>query len=276
MGALTGKTLFISGGSRGIGLAIAKRCAADGANIAIAAKTGSPHRSLPGTVFSAAEEIVAAGGQCLPQVVDIRDEAAVETAMSKAAAHFGGIDLLLNNASAISLTGTAHTAMKKYDLMHQVNARGTYLCTQKAWRYLKKADNPQVLNLAPPLNMDPKWFKPHLAYSMAKYGMSMCVLGHAEEFRKDGIAVNALWPRTAIWTSAMAIFSSSDDAKKRCRSDQIMADAAYEIFCRDAKKHTGEFLIDETVLRAAGVDDFSSYLHEGGSEAELIPDLFLD
>jgi len=275
MSNLNNKTLFVSGGSRGIGLAIAKRCAKDGANVVLAAKTDKPHPRLPGTIHTAAAEIEAAGGKCLPCVVDIRDEATVDAAVAQAVEHFGGIDILINNASAISLTGTAATPMKTFDLMHQINLRGTFLCTQKCAPHLKKADNPHVLTLSPPLNMDPKWFGRHVAYTMAKYGMSMCVLGHAEEYRKAGIAVNGLWPQTAIWTAAMQVFSGGVDVSKKTRLDTIMADAAYAILTRDAKTCTGNFFIDEAVLREAGVTDFSPYLPEGAEEKDLLPDLFL-
>ncbi|MAL78380.1 MAG: short chain dehydrogenase [Sneathiella sp.] len=275
MADLAGKTLFITGASRGIGLAIGKRAAADGANVVIAAKTDKPHKKLSGTIHSAAAEIEAAGGRALPLVVDVREEAVVEAAMAEAARVFGGIDILVNNASAISLTGTLETPMKRYDLMHQINVRGTYLCSQKAIPYLKKSDNPHVLNLSPPLNFEAHWFSPHVAYSMAKYGMSLCVLGMADEFKKAGIAFNALWPRTAIATAAIDMIGGGADIRKRCRKVEIMADAAHVILTRTAREFTGNFCIDDEVLREAGVTDFAKYRHEGVDEADLLPDFFV-
>ncbi len=272
--SLAGKTLFITGASRGIGLAIALRAARDGANIVIAAKTDSPHPKLPGTIHSAAEAVEAAGGKALPLVVDVREEAQVEAAVAKAVAAFGGIDILVNNASAISLTGTLETPMKRYDLMHQVNIRGTYLCSQKCLPVLKKAANPHILNLSPPLDMAERWFAPHVAYTMAKFGMSMCVLGMAGEFRDDGIAVNALWPRTAVDTAAMAMLGGPA-AAKRCRKPEIMADAAHVILTKPSRAFTGQFCIDDAVLRAAGVTDFSVYRHAGTEERDLLPDFFV-
>jgi citronellol/citronellal dehydrogenase len=273
---LKGKTLFISGASRGIGLAIARRCAADGANVAIAAKTAEPNPKLPGTIFSAAAEIEAAGGQCLPLQVDIREEEQVLEAARQTAARFGGIDIVINNASAINLTPTHATPIKRFDLMMGVNVRGTYLVTQACLPYLKdsarKGRNPHVLTLSPPLNMDAKWFAPHVAYTIAKYGMSMCVLGHAEEFRPDGIAVNALWPRTVIQTAALQMIPGVKP--EHCRTPQIMADAAYAILGWDAKTTTGNFFIDEEVLAKAGVTDLARYSVVPGSR-ELMPDLFL-
>ena len=227
MADLSGKTLFISGASRGIGLAIAKRAAADGANIAIAAKTTEPHPRLAGTIYTAAEEIEAAGGKALPLIVDVRFEDQVQEAMDKTAAEFGGIDILVNNASAINLAGTESVSMKSYDLMHNINTRGTFLCSQKAVPYLRKSDNPHVLNLSPPLNMEIRWFQNHVAYSMAKYGMSMCVLGMSSEFKRDGIAFNALWPRTAIATAAVANHLGGDMMIARSRTPEIMSDAAH-------------------------------------------------
>ena len=275
--SLRGKTLFISGGSRGIGLAIALRAARDGANVAIAAKTTVPHPKLPGTIHTAAAEIEAAGGRALPLAVDIRDEAQVDAAVARTVETFGGLDILVNNASAISLTGTRETSMKRYDLMHQVNVRGTFLCTQKCLPHLARAANPHVLMISPPLNLDARWFAPHVAYTMAKYGMSLCVLGMAEEFRADGIAVNALWPRTIIDTAALqAIPTISDEAKRRTRTPDIVADAAHVVLTRDARAFTGNFVLDEDVLRAAGVADFARYRHAGvASDADLLPDLFL-
>jgi citronellol/citronellal dehydrogenase len=270
------KCVFITGGSRGIGLAIAKRCAADGANIVIAAKTAEPHPKLPGTIHTAAEEITAAGGPCLPLQVDIRDEAQVAKAVQAAAERFGGIDILVNNASAINLTNTEATPIRRFDLMMGVNTRGTFLLTQACLPHLKQSAtagrNPHVLTLSPPLNLDPKWFAPHVAYTMAKYGMSMCVLGHAEEFRADGIAVNALWPRTAIATAALQMIPGIKP--EHCRKPEIMADAAYVVLTSEAKTTTGNFFIDDEVLRKAGVTDLDAYSVVPGSKA-LVPDLFL-
>ena len=270
--SLASKTLFITGGSRGIGLAIAKRAARDGANVVIAAKTSEPHPKLPGTIHSAAAEIDAAGGHALPLQVDIRDEAQIAAAMEKTAQTFGGIDIVINNASAIFLAGTADTPMKRYDLMHQVNARGTFATTQAALPYLKKSANPHVLMLSPPLNMNPRWFAPHVAYTMAKYGMSMCVLGMAEEFKEYGIAVNALWPRTVIDTAAMQMLSGAVKPAN-CRTPEIMADAAHAILCRPARDQTGQFLIDEDVLQQTGITDLGRYAVDPAGE--LLPDLFL-
>jgi citronellol/citronellal dehydrogenase len=274
MPTLTNKTLFITGASRGIGKAIALRAARDGARIVIAAKTKVPNPKLPGTIYSAAQEIEAAGGKALAIAVDVREEADVERAVQQAVETFGGIDVLVNNASAISLTGTLQTPMKRFDLMHQVNTRGTFLCTQKCLPHLKRASNPHVLNISPPLNLAARWFAPHVAYTMAKYGMSLCVIGMAEEFRADGIAVNALWPRTGIDTAAIAYIAGAD-MLQRCRKPEVMADAAYAILTRDARSCTGRFFIDEEVLREAGVTDFSVYRHEGVSEDALMPDFFL-
>jgi citronellol/citronellal dehydrogenase len=274
---LRDKTLFISGASRGIGLAIAARAARDGANVAIVAKTEQPNPKLPGTIYTAAKEIEAAGGRALPIAADIRDEAAVQAAAKRCADHFGGIDILVNNASAISLTGTLETPMKRFDLMFGVNVRGTYLCSQATLPYLKEAAkrgrNPHILTLAPPLNRNPRWFKNHVAYTIAKYGMSMCVLGMAEEFRDTGIAVNGLWPRTVINTAALAMIPDVDP--KRCRTPEILADSAYAIFHRDARKHTGNLYLDEDVLAAEGVTDLDRYAVVPGTK-EFIPDLFLD
>jgi citronellol/citronellal dehydrogenase len=273
---LSGKTLFITGASRGIGKAIAVRAAGDGANIVVAAKTIEPHPKLPGTIFTAADEIERAGGQALPVAVDIRDEAQVEAAVERAVARFGGIDILVNNASAISLTGTLETPMKRFDLMHQVNVRGTFLCSQKVIPHLRRAPNPHILNLAPPLQstLEARWFAPHVAYTMAKYGMTLCVLGMADEFRRDGIAVNALWPRTAIDTEAIRLIAGPD-ARTRTRSPAIMADAAYAILTRPSREMTGQFLIDEDVLRQAGVTNLSRYQPAGVADAELMPDFFV-
>ena len=273
---LAGKTIFISGGSRGIGLAIVKRAAVDGANVAIAAKTVEPNPKLPGTIYSAAEEIEAAGGKALALACDIRDEQQVVAAARKTAETFGGIDILINNASAINLTPTEATPMKRFDLMFGVNVRGTFLCTQACLPYLKQSAerkrNPHILTLSPPLNMNPRWFAPHVAYTMAKYGMSMCVLGHAAEFRQYGIAVNALWPRTVIQTAALQMIPGIKP--EHCRTPEIVADAAYQILLADAKTTTGNFFIDEEVLKEAGVTDLSKYSVVTGSR-ELMPDLFL-
>jgi citronellol/citronellal dehydrogenase len=274
--SLAGKTLFVSGASRGIGLAIAKRAAQDGANIAIAAKSTEPNPKLPGTIYSAAAEIEAAGGKALPIACDIRDEAAVAAAVKQTADKFGGIDILVNNASAISLTGTAATPMKRFDLMMGVNTRGTYLCSQMCLPYLqasaKAGRKPHILTLSPPLNMQPKWLAPHVAYTMAKYGMSMCTIGMAEEFRKDGIAVNSLWPRTVIDTAALNVIPGALGAKGR--KPDIMADAAYIIFNRDVSSVTGRILIDEDVLAWAGITDLSKYSVTPGLK-DLQPDIFL-
>ncbi len=273
--SLKGKTLFITGGSRGIGLAIAVRAAHDGANVVIAAKTAEPHPKLAGTIYTAAEDIERAGGKALPVVCDIRDEAQVQSAIDKTVETFGGIDILVNNASAIGLTGTLHTDMKRYDLMNGINARGTYLCGRLCIPHLKKAANPHILTLSPPLDMRPKWFAPHVAYSMAKYGMSLCTLGWAQEFRKDGIAANSLWPRTTIATAAVAMVGG-DMVMKKSRLPEIMADAAHEILIKPSREFTGNFCIDDLVLRDAGVSDFSKYLAVPGTpESELAPDFFL-
>jgi len=270
---LAGRTIFITGASRGIGLAIALRAARDGARIVIAAKTDRPHPKLPGTIHTAAREIEAAGGQALPVVVDIRDEAAVESAVAQAVEAFGGIDILVNNASAISLTGTLETPMKRFDLMHQVNVRGTFLCSQKCIPHLKRGRNPHILNLAPPLNLETRWFAPHVAYTMAKFGMSLCVLGMHEEFRKDGIAVNALWPRTAVDTEAIRMIPGVD--RRLCRLPSILGDAAHAILTRDARAFTGHYCIDDEVLREEGVTDFDVYRHPGVAEEELSRDFFV-
>lgn len=257
--SLAGKTIFISGGSRGIGLAVALRAARDGANLVVAAKTAEPHAHLPGTIYSAAEEIEAAGGKALPLVLDIRDEAAVEAAMAQAAERFGGIDILINNASAISKTLTEATEAKRYDLMHDINARGTFFVSKAAVPYLRKADNPHVLTMSPPINLDPAWFAPHVAYTMSKYAMSMTVLGMAEEFRAEGIAFNSLWPRYGIATAAIEFAAADADQLKHCRTPEIMADAAYEILTRPSRTCTGNFFIDDTLLAEIGVTDFTKY-----------------
>ncbi len=270
-----GKTVFITGGSRGIGKAIALRLAKDGANIAIAAKTTEPHPKLEGTIFTAAEEIRALGGNALPVKTDIRFEEEVLSSMEKTVAEFGGLDILINNASAISLGGTEMTSMKRYDLMHGVNVRGTFLCSKCAIPYLKKSDNPQVLNIAPPLNMDKKWFASHVAYTMAKYGMSMCVLGMAEEFRSEGIAFNALWPKTTIATAAVENVPGGEAVMKMSRKPEIMAEAAAFVLAQSSKEHSGNFYVDEDVLVANGynkemLEEFA--VNPGGP---LIPDFFL-
>ncbi|WP_342377458.1 NAD(P)-dependent oxidoreductase [Myxococcus stipitatus] len=273
MTTLKGKTLFITGASRGIGLAIALRAARDGANIVIAAKTTEPHPKLPGTIYTAAEDIEKAGGKALPVMVDIRFEDQIAAAVEQAVAKFGGIDILVNNASAISLTGTEDTPMKRYDLMHGINTRGTFACSQACLPYLKKSSNPHILNNSPPLNMEARWFGPHVAYTMAKYGMSMCVLGMAEEFRSEGIAVNALWPRTVIATAAVQNLLGGDETIRGSRKPEIMADAAHAILTKPSKSFTGHFCIDEDVLRAEGVTDFDKYQSVPG--AELFPDYFI-
>lgn len=274
MGSLAGKTLFISGASRGIGLAIALRAAKDGANVAIAAKTAEPNPKLPGTIFSAAKEIEAAGGKALPLVCDIRFEEQVYAAVAKTVETFGGIDVCVNNASAISLTGTLDTPMKRYDLMHGINTRGTFLVSQACLPHLLKAKNPHILNLSPPLNLKPKWFGSHVAYTMAKYGMSMCVLGMAEEFKEQGVAVNALWPRTVIATAAVQNLLGGDEVMKQSRTPEIMADAAHVVLTRNSREFTGNFCIDDEVLASAGVKDLSKYASTPG--AEPLPDFFLD
>jgi citronellol/citronellal dehydrogenase len=271
--SLAGKTLFITGASRGIGKAIALRAARDGANIAVAAKTYRKHPVLPGTIHTTVEEIEATGGRGLALRLDVRDEPAIEAAVEEAAAHFGGIDILVNNASAIMLSGTRDLPIKRFDLMFEVNVRGTYLMSRACIPHLESSSNPHVLNLSPPLNLNPAWFKDHVAYTMAKYGMSMCVLGMAEEFRDQGVAFNALWPRTVIDTAAITILG---DAVKpeNCRTVDIMADAAHAILCQDARHCTGRFFLDEDVLRATGVRDLDRYAVNPG--APLLRDLFLD
>ena len=256
--SLSGKTIFMSGGSRGIGLAIAKKCAADGANIVIAAKTDKPHPKLDGTIHTAAAEIESAGGQALGVVCDIRSEAAVKHAVAQAVERFGGIDICVNNASAISLTPTTSTPMKRYDLMNQVNARGTFLVSQSCIPHLLKSENPHILNLAPPLDMNPKWFKHHTAYTMAKYGMSMCTLGMSEEFRGK-VAVNSLWPMTSIDTAAVRNVLGGDSMARMSRTPEIVADAAYVVLNQDAKTYTGQFIIDEFILKETGTTDFKQY-----------------
>ena len=265
--------MFITGASRGIGKAIGLRAAREGANIVIAAKTIEPHPKLPGTIYTAAAEMEAAGGKALACAVDIRFEEQIRQAVAKAVETFGGIDILVNNASAISLTGTLATPLRRFDVMHQVNARGTFACSQACIPHLLKAANPHILSLSPPLGMESRWFAPHVAYTMAKYGMSMCVLGMAEEFRDQGLAVNALWPRTVIATAAVMNLLGGESTMNRARKPEIMADAAYAILTRPSRECTGNFFIDEEVLRAAGVSDFSQYAFRPG--AELMTDLFV-
>ena len=271
--SLANKVVFITGGSRGIGLEIGKRAARDGAKVVLAAKTAEPHPKLPGTIFTAAEEIIEAGGEALPLILDVRDEENVLKAVEETVSHFGGIDICVNNASAISLTKTPDTDMKRYDLMHQINGRGTYLVSKYCIPHLKKSSNPHILNLAPPLDMKAKWFGPHLAYTMAKFTMSMCVLGMAEELRADGIAVNGLWPRTAIATAAVKNVLGGEELMNISRKPEIMADAAYEIFIKDSKEFTGNFCIDDLVLHESGVKDFTIYADV--SFDKLAPDFFV-
>ncbi|KAL3097312.1 hypothetical protein niasHT_023531 [Heterodera trifolii] len=271
-GKFLGKTFVITGASRGIGKEIALKLAKDGANIVICAKTTQDNPKLPGTIYSAAEEIEKLGGKALPLQVDVRDEQQVEEAVEKAVKKFGAIDSLVNNASAISLTNTLDTPMKRYDLMHSVNVRGTFLMSQKCVPYLRQTANPHILNLSPPLLMDKQWFAPHVAYTMSKYGMSMCVLGMHEEFRKDGIAVNALWPRTTIWTAATQMLTSGR-GQRNSRKPEIIADAAYVILSKNSRDYTGNFAIDEEVLKEVGVKDFSQYAND--PTAELFPDFFV-
>jgi citronellol/citronellal dehydrogenase len=273
---LRSRTIVITGATRGIGHAMAVRAAADGANVVIIGKTAAPHPTLPGTIHTAAADVARAGGQALAVAADVRDESQVVAAIDAAVARFGGIDILVNNASAISLTGTLDTPMKRFDLMHQVNARATFMCTQKAVPHLVKSANPHVLNLAPPLHstLGPRWFAPHTAYTMAKYGMSLCVLGMAEEFRARGIAVNALWPRTTIDTEAIRLIAGQE-ARRRARSPRIMADAAHWILSQPSRTVTGRFFLDDEVLRGAGVSDFSEYRQPGVAEDELMPDFFV-
>ncbi len=273
MADLKGKTLFITGASRGIGLAIGRRAACDGANVVIAAKSVVPNPKLPGTIHTAAQAIIQAGGQALAVQMDIRSEEAVQDAVKQAVARFGGIDILVNNASAIWLAGTMETPVKRFDLMHQVNTRGTFVTTQACLPWLQKAVNPHVLMLAPPPTLDPKWFKDHTAYSIAKYGMSLCVLGMSAEFSECGIAVNALWPRTVIATAAIAMLGGKVRAEY-CRRPEIVADAAQVILCKNSRDFSGNFCIDETVLRETGIKDFDTYAVQPGQP--LLADLFVD
>ena len=270
---LAGKTVFITGGSRGIGLEIAKHAARAGANIALAAKTEKPHPKLDGTLYTAAAEIEALGAAALPLLMDVRQEEMVAQAIATTAAQFGGIDILVNNASAISLTGTADTSLKRFDLMHQINSRGTFLTTKEALPHLKAADNPHVLMLAPPLDFQPKWFGPHVAYSMAKYAMSLCVLGMAEEFKPDGIAVNALWPRTTIATAAIKNIVGGEEMFRASRTPAIVAEAAMAIFAQPATKFSGQFCIDDSLLWAQGERDFDRFRVD--PSRDLTPDFFV-
>ena len=271
---LAGKTLVISGASRGIGLAVALRAAADGANIAILAKTVEEDSRLPGTIHTAAKEIEERGGKALPIKCDVRHEEEVVEAIKKTVEHFGGLDILVNNASAISLTPTVDTEMKRYDLMNQVNARATFMCSKHAIPHLKNSANPHILNMSPPLNMNPRWFAHHLAYTMAKYGMSMCTLGMSAELKKVGIAVNSLWPETGIATAAVKNLLGGDEAMKKCRTPEIVADAAYWILTQKSSECTGNFFVDVDVLRGSGVEDLSKYTID--PSGELMRDFFLD
>jgi len=272
--SLKGKTLFVTGASRGIGHAIALRAAKDGANVVIAAKTETEHPKLPGTIHTAAKDMEEAGGKALAVMCDIRFEEQVQQAIEKAIEKFGGIDICVNNASAISLTGTLQTEMKRFDLMQQINARGTFMVSKYCLPHLKKSANAHILNLSPPLNMKPKWFKNHTAYTMAKYGMSMCTLGMAAEFARDGIAVNSLWPETAIATAAVRNLLGGEQMIKGSRQPEIMADAAYVIFNKTARECTGNFFVDSEVLKGAGVSDFEKYAVEPGQK--LVRDFYLD
>ncbi|HKR98350.1 MAG TPA: NAD(P)-dependent oxidoreductase [Candidatus Dormibacteraeota bacterium] len=273
--SLAGKTLFISGGSRGIGLAIALRAAQDGANVCLVAKTAEPHPKLEGTIYTAAEQIEAAGGSALPVVGDIRDEQQVFAAVEQAAERFGGIDVCVNNASAINLAGTQDLEMKRYDLMQDINTRGTFVVSKACIPHLKDSANPHVLTLSPPLNMDPRWLKGHVGYTIAKYGMSMCTVGMAEEFRDDGIAFNALWPRTIIATAAVQNLLGGEEAMARSRRPELVADAAHAVVTRPSRECTGNLFLAEDVLAAEGITDMEAYSY-GSTDAEPIPDLFVD
>ncbi|MBS0386301.1 MAG: NAD(P)-dependent oxidoreductase [Proteobacteria bacterium] len=271
--SLRGKTLFITGASRGIGLAIGLRAARDGANIVIAAKTAEPHKKLPGTIYSAADEVERAGGKALPLIVDVREPESVNAAVEAAVAKFGGIDICVNNASAIQLTGTLATDIRRYDLMNQVNARGTFIVSRACLPHLLKAANPHVLMLSPPLDMSPRWFAGHVAYTMAKYGMSMCVLGMAEEFKNEGVAFNALWPRTGIATAAIQFALAGEEGMRHCRTTDIIADAAYAIFNKPSRQCTGNFFIDDVLLYGEGERDFDKYRVD--PTKNLMPDFFV-
>ncbi|CAK9811677.1 Hydroxysteroid dehydrogenase-like protein 2 [Anthophora plagiata] len=272
---LAGRTIFITGASRGIGKSIALKAAKDGANIVIAAKTADPHPKLPGTIYSAAKEIEQVGGKALPCVVDVRDEVQVVSAVENAVSKFGGIDIVINNASAISLTGTESTDMKKYDLMNNINTRGTFLVSKTCLPFLRKSKNPHIVNISPPLSMNPIWFKNHVAYTMSKFGMSMCVLGMADEFKEDGIAVNAVWPKTAIHTAAIEMLSGPDSSNYS-RKPEIMGDAVYALICKDSKSVTGQFLIDEEILKNEGITDFTDYACNPANKDKLMLDFFLE
>lgn len=274
-GKLAGRTIFITGASRGIGKSIALKAAKDGANIVIAAKTAEPHPKLPGTIYTAAQEIEQVGGQALPCVVDVRDEAQVVSAVESAVKKFGGIDIVINNASAISLTGTESTDMKKYDLMNSINTRGTFLVSKVCIPYLKKSTNPHIVNISPPLSMKPIWFKNHVAYTISKFGMSMCALGMAEEFKEHGIAVNTVWPKTAIFTAAIEMLSGSE-ASNFSRKPEIMGDAVYALICKDSKSVTGQFLVDEDILKGEGITDFTKYACNPENKDKLMLDFFLE
>jgi citronellol/citronellal dehydrogenase len=275
-GSLADKTIFMSGGSRGIGLAIALRAARDGANVALVAKTAEPHPKLEGTVFTAAEEIEAAGGSALPIVGDIRDDEQVAAAVQQAVDRFGGIDMCVNNASAINLAGTEALEPKRYDLMQDINTRGTFVVSRACVPHLKGAENPHVLTLSPPLSLDPKWFRDHLGYTLSKFGMSMCTLGMAEEFREDGIAFNSLWPRTIVATAAVQNLLGGDEAMKRSRKPEVVSDAAYAILTRPSRECTGNFYIAEDVLAEEGVTDLVDYSYAGADEGELATDIFVE
>ena len=274
MTTLAGKTLFITGGSRGIGLAIALRAARDGANVVIAAKTAEPHPKLEGTIYTAADAIEAAGGKALPMMLDVRDADAVEQMVAQAADHFGGIDICVNNASAINLAKSEAIEVKRFDLIQQINMRGTFLVSRACIPHLRKSANAHVLNLSPPLDMRADWFGQHLPYTMSKYGMSMVAFGMADEFRADGIAFNALWPMTTIATAAVEFALGGDEMMRRSRKPEIMADAAHAIFLRDSRSYTGNFVLDEDVLREEGVTDFSGYRHDPESNLQI--DIFVD
>lgn len=271
---LAGKTLFITGASRGIGMAIALRVAADGANVAIAAKTAKPHHTLPGTIYTAAEAIAAAGGQALPLIVDVRDEEQVAAAVAQAAERFGGIDVCINNASAIDLSKTEEISLKKFDLIQQINMRGTFVTSRACIPYLRRSKNPHILALSPPLTMRADWFAQHLPYTMSKYGMSMVMLGLAEELRDDGIACNALWPRTTIATAAVEFALGGESMLRQSRNPEIMADAAYAILCKDSRSFTGQFCLDDSVLAETGVTDFDRYRNDASQD--LLPDIFVN
>ena len=271
---LAGKTLFISGASRGIGLAIAKRAAQDGANVALIAKTGEPHPKLEGTVYTAAEEIEAAGGKALPIVGDIRDESQVAAAVEQAAEHFGGIDVCVNNASAINIAGTEQLEIKRYDLMQSINTRGTFVVSKACIPHLKQAENPHILTLSPPISLEPRWLGPHIGYTIAKYGMSLCALGFAAEFRDAGIASNALWPRTLVATAAVQNLLGGDTAMQKSRKPEIYADAAYEVITRPSRECTGNTFLCEDVLLDAGVPDLDKYSYVPGADLQV--DLYVD